>query len=56
LGIRRVASQTWWVLTRLLGYTNVKYYDAGWTEWSTKPDWPVVVSPAKPNEAEVKKP
>lgn len=35
------ASQTWWVLTRLLGYTNVKYYDAGWTEWAARPDWPV---------------
>ncbi len=50
------ASQTWWVLTRLLGYTNVKYYDAGWTEWSAKPEWPVVISPAKPHEGEAKKP
>ncbi|WP_051272640.1 rhodanese-like domain-containing protein [Fundidesulfovibrio putealis] len=39
------ASQTWWVLTRLLGYTNVKYYDAGWTEWAARPEWPAVVSP-----------
>ncbi|WP_243439230.1 rhodanese-like domain-containing protein [Fundidesulfovibrio soli] len=39
------ASQTWWVLTRLLGYTNVKYYDAGWTEWSARPEWPAVTSP-----------
>lgn len=38
------ASQTWWVLTRLLGYTNVKYYDAGWTEWAARPEWPAVVS------------
>ncbi|GAB6037189.1 hypothetical protein JCM15519_17480 [Fundidesulfovibrio butyratiphilus] len=39
------ASQTWWVLTRLLGYTNVKYYDAGWTEWAAHPDWPVATGP-----------
>ncbi|MFP5240582.1 MAG: rhodanese-like domain-containing protein [Acidobacteriota bacterium] len=39
------ASQTWWVLTRLLGYTNVKYYDAGWTEWSARPEWPAVAAP-----------
>ncbi|WP_243311757.1 rhodanese-like domain-containing protein [Fundidesulfovibrio agrisoli] len=44
------ASQTWWVLTRLLGYTNVKYYDAGWTEWSARPEWPAVSSP-KPQTA-----
>jgi len=47
------ASQTWWVLTRLLGYTNVKYYDAGWTEWAARPDWPVA-APA-PAEKEQKK-
>lgn len=39
------ASQTWWVLTRLLGYTNVKYYDAGWTEWAARPEWPALASP-----------
>jgi thiosulfate/3-mercaptopyruvate sulfurtransferase len=47
------ASQTWWVLTRLLGYSNVKYYDAGWTEWAARPDWPVT-APA-PAEKEQKK-
>lgn len=35
------ASQTWFVLTRLLGYTNVKWYDAGWTEWAARPELPV---------------
>jgi thiosulfate/3-mercaptopyruvate sulfurtransferase len=39
------ASQTWWILSRLLGYGNVKYYDAGWTEWAARPEWPAVVSP-----------
>ena len=47
------ASQTWWVLTRLLGYTNVKYYDAGWTEWAARPDWPVAAP--QPVEKEQKK-
>jgi len=39
------ASQTWWVLARLLGYTNVKWYDAGWTEWAARPEWPVLATP-----------
>ena len=47
------ASQTWWILTRLLGYTHVKYYDAGWTEWAARPEWPVA-APA-PAEKEQKK-
>ena len=47
------ASQTWWVLTRLLGYTNVKYYDAGWTEWAARPEWPVAAPP--PPDKEQKK-
>jgi thiosulfate/3-mercaptopyruvate sulfurtransferase len=36
------ASQTFFVLTRLLGYTNVRWYDAGWTEWAARPELPVV--------------
>jgi thiosulfate/3-mercaptopyruvate sulfurtransferase len=35
------ASQTWFVLTRLLGYKNVQWYDAGWTEWAARPELPV---------------
>ena len=35
------ASQTYFVLVRLLGYTNVKWYDAGWTEWAARPELPV---------------
>jgi len=35
------ASQTVFVLKRLLGYPNVFWYDAGWTEWAAKPDLPV---------------
>lgn len=44
------ASQTWWVLTRLLGYTNVKFYDAGWTEWAARPEWPVAAPPPAEKE------
>jgi thiosulfate/3-mercaptopyruvate sulfurtransferase len=35
------ASQTFFVLKRLLGYSRVFYYDAGWTEWSARPELPV---------------
>jgi thiosulfate/3-mercaptopyruvate sulfurtransferase len=27
------SSHTWFVLTRLLGYSNVRNYDGSWTEW-----------------------
>jgi len=36
------ASQTYFVLTRLLGYTRVRWYDAGWTEWAARSELPVV--------------
>jgi 3-mercaptopyruvate sulfurtransferase SseA len=35
------ASQTFFVLRRLLGYKNIYYYDAGWSEWSGRPKLPV---------------
>ncbi|MBA3037292.1 MAG: sulfurtransferase [Desulfobacterium sp.] len=35
------ASQTYFILVRLLGYTEIKWYDAGWTEWAAKPELPV---------------
>jgi thiosulfate/3-mercaptopyruvate sulfurtransferase len=35
------ASQTYFVLVHLLGYTNVKWYDGGWTEWAAHPEWPL---------------
>ena len=35
------ASQTYFVLWHLLGYRNVRWYDAGWTEWASRPELPV---------------
>jgi thiosulfate/3-mercaptopyruvate sulfurtransferase len=37
------ASQTFFVLKRLLGYKKVYYYDAGWSEWAARPELPVKV-------------
>jgi thiosulfate/3-mercaptopyruvate sulfurtransferase len=35
------ASQTFFLLKHLLGYRNVYWYDAGWTEWAARPELPV---------------
>ena len=35
-------SQTFFVLKRLLGFTNVRWYDAGWTEWAARSEPPIV--------------
>ncbi len=39
------ASQTFFVLKRLLGYPNVRWYDAGWTEWAARMELPVAKTP-----------
>ena len=36
------ASQTFFVLKRLLGYPHVRWYDAGWTEWAARSELPIV--------------
>jgi thiosulfate/3-mercaptopyruvate sulfurtransferase len=35
------SSHTWFVLTYLLGYTNVKNYDGSWTEWGNAVRTPI---------------
>jgi thiosulfate/3-mercaptopyruvate sulfurtransferase len=35
------SSHTWFVLTRLLGYANVKNYDGSWTEYGSLVDVPI---------------
>ncbi|MGN6204120.1 sulfurtransferase [Humibacter sp.] len=36
------SSHTWFVLTHLLGFTNVRNYDGSWTEWGSAVRVPIV--------------
>ncbi len=37
------ASQTFFILKHILGYNNVLWYDAGWSEWSARLNLPNVI-------------
>ncbi|MHC1741405.1 MAG: rhodanese-like domain-containing protein [Syntrophobacteraceae bacterium] len=41
------ASQTFFVLKRILGYRNVLWYDAGWTEWAARQELPIETTDTK---------
>ena len=34
-------SLAWFILTRILGYSNVRVYDGSWTEWGSIVGFPV---------------
>jgi thiosulfate/3-mercaptopyruvate sulfurtransferase len=36
------SGHTWFDLTELLGYPNVRLYDASWAEWGQRADTPIV--------------
>ena len=51
-GVGGYASAWWFLLTRLLGYDNVKFYDGSAEEWTREPANPLVNRPP-PAEANV---
>lgn len=40
-GVGGYASHIWFLLTQVVGYTNVKFYDGSMQEWTSDPDAPV---------------
>jgi thiosulfate/3-mercaptopyruvate sulfurtransferase len=47
------SSHTWFVLTHLLGFENVRNYDGSWTEWGSAVRVPIVTG-AEPGEVPVR--
>ena len=43
------SSHTWFVLTHLLGFSNVRNYDGSWTEWGSAVRVPISVG-SEPGE------
>ena len=41
------SSHTWFVLTYLLGFSNVRNYDGSWTEWGSLVRVPIVTGPER---------
>ncbi len=41
-GVGGYASPVWFLLTQVVGYTNVKFYDGSMQEWTSDPEAPVV--------------
>jgi thiosulfate/3-mercaptopyruvate sulfurtransferase len=46
------SSHSWFVLTYLLGYDNVRNYDGSWTEWGNAVRAPIETGPERPNGRE----
>jgi thiosulfate/3-mercaptopyruvate sulfurtransferase len=40
-GVGGYASPVWFLLTQVVGYTNVKFYDGSMQEWTADPEAPV---------------
>jgi thiosulfate/3-mercaptopyruvate sulfurtransferase len=41
------SSHTWFVLTHLLGFSQVRNYDGSWTEWGNSVRVPIAVGPER---------